>query len=144
MACNLQFYLSLNLGLTFLLDRDHNTNIARYIFCISVFLLFSCEKEKIDPDKEKQNIIQTDIDFSKMSEEEGMKKAFLFFADEDAVLLRANSFPVEGKEKIGKSFTEFSDSGFVLTWKPLKGFISESADLGYTYGTFTSVINNLY
>ena len=114
---------------------------------ISVFFLiivsFSCqEKSNIDFEKEKQNVLNTDIKFSNFSEKEGMKKAFLNFADDEAVLLRSNSMPIEGKEKIGKSYTNLVDSVFTLIWKPLNVFISESADLAYTYGTYTLKIKN--
>jgi ketosteroid isomerase-like protein len=107
-----------------------------------IFLFLSCQNETIDLEKEKEDIKKTDLAFSDLSEKEGMKKAFLTYADEEAVLLRPNSFPIEGKEEIGKMFTNFSDTGFVLSWKPLKAFISASADLGYTYGTFTSSVKN--
>lgn len=113
-----------------------------YSFVIIVLITFSCKENKIDLKKEKQNMINTDIEFSNFSEKEGMKKAFLFFADTSAVLLRNNSMPIEGKENVGKNQTKVVDTGFVLTWKPLKGFISKSADLGYTYGTYTLAVKN--
>ena len=118
-------------------------NRILFIFISLLLLTFSCqEKNKIDHEKEKQNVLNTDIEFSNFSEKEGMKKAFLRFADDEAVLLRSNSMPIEGKENIGKSFTKINDSLFSLTWKPFKGFISKSADLAYTYGSYTLTIKN--
>jgi ketosteroid isomerase-like protein len=71
-----------------------------------------------------------------------MIKAFLEFSDQDAVLLRSHSMPIEGKANIGKNLTAINDTLFTLTWKPLHITISESADLAYTYGTFSSVVND--
>ena len=118
-----------------------NKILISFFFLISVS--FSCqEKNIIDLEKEKQNVLNTDIEFSNLSEKEGMKKAFLTFADDEAVLLRSNLMPIEGKEKIGKSYTKVNDTLFALTWKPLNVFISKSADLAYTYGTYSLIIKN--
>ena len=112
-------------------------------FFFLIAISFSCQdKNTIDLEKEKQNVLNTDVEFSNFSEREGMKKAFLTFSDDEAVLLRSNSMPIEGKENIDKSFTKLNDSAFILTWKPLNGFISESADLAYTYGTYTLTDKN--
>ena len=116
----------------------------RIFFSVIGLLLFSfsCQVNNIDLEKEKQNVVNTDIEFSKFSEKEGMKKAFLTFADDDAVLLRDHSMPIVGKDNIGKSYTNLVDTGFTLLWKPVYGYISESADLAYTYGTYTLTIKN--
>ena len=84
--------------------------------------------------------METDRKFSERSTEVGMKKAFLDFADDTAVLLQRNSMPVVGKHAIMKSFGGFSDTGVVLTWEPLAGDIARSGDLGYTYGLYTLLV----
>jgi ketosteroid isomerase-like protein len=87
-----------------------------------------------------EDIMKVDRDFSKRSAETGMKKAFLEFASDTAVLLRPNSMPIVGKTAIAKSNEAIQDEGFTLTWEPLYGDISKSGDLGYTCGIFTMVI----
>lgn len=114
----------------------------RILFLFILLFCFSCRENNIDLDKEIQNVLNTDIEFSNFSEKKGMKKAFLKFADENAVILKNHSMPIVGKENIGKSYTGSVDTGFVLTWKPLYGYVSRSADLAYTYGTFTLSIKN--
>ena len=71
-----------------------------------------------------------------MSVEKGMHKAFLHYIDEDGVLLKDNSFPIMGKETLLTIFSSRSDTTFILSWDPLFEKISESGDLGYTYGLY--------
>jgi ketosteroid isomerase-like protein len=68
-----------------------------------------------------------------------MFKAFLFYMAEDGVILRDNSYPSKGKEDLKKRFEGRSDTSFVLSWDPLYEKISESGELGYTYGIHTSL-----
>lgn len=88
-----------------------------------------------DNNKEKEAIRQTDIDFSNYSGEHGMEAAFLKFIADDGVLLRPNMRPIEGIEKVRQLFKE-GDASFTLVWSPLFADVSQSGDLGYTYGTF--------
>ena len=85
-------------------------------------------------------LLQADRDFSAMSVKDGMFKAFLFYIAEDGVILRDNSFPSKGKEALRERFAGKSDSSFVLSWDPLYEKISESGELGYTYGIHTTLV----
>jgi ketosteroid isomerase-like protein len=44
-----------------------------------------------------------------------------------------------GKQALIDSFKGKSDSGTILTWKPESATISQSGDLGFTYGIWTFV-----
>ena len=111
-------------------------------FVILTFLSFSLFQNcsyLMEPDNTKnEELLNTDNAFSKLSEEKGMKFAFLEYAADDAVILRANSFPIEGKNAIAEDYKTFSDTGFILTWEPLYAEIAESGELGYTYGIYKS------
>jgi len=109
----------------------------KYIILSLVFLtLFSkLSSSQTDFQKEKDAIIQTDIDFSNLSKEKGMKEAFLAYADANAVLLRPYMMPVEGYDKV-KKFLDEGNTDFLLTWYPLFADVGSSLDLGYTYGTY--------
>jgi len=57
---------------------------------------------------------------------------------EDGVMLRNNSFPAKGRENLADRFSGKTDTTFVLIWEPLYEKISESGELGYTYGLHTN------
>jgi ketosteroid isomerase-like protein len=103
-----------------------------------IFLITACtRKDKVNIKKEKEIIRQTDIDFSNLSKEKGMRLAFLEYMDTNAVLLRPDHFPLEGKDA-RRFIGDTDDAGFILTWAPQSVEISASGDLGYTYGSWTS------
>jgi ketosteroid isomerase-like protein len=87
-----------------------------------------------------EDLIMVDQEFSKLSQESGMKFAFFQYAADSAVLLQRNALPIVGKKVIAEAFESFSDTGFILTWEPLFADISKSGELGYSYGLYTSLI----
>jgi ketosteroid isomerase-like protein len=106
------------------------------IFSTLLVLLisFGCNKHtSIDMNKE---LIAIDREFSALSKEKGMNRAFLYYVAEDGVMLSPNKMPIVGKEKINALF-QSNDSDKEFTWEPLYADISESGELGYTYGTYT-------
>jgi len=107
-----------------------------FVFIINLIFILSCSKNAKIP--AAGILLQTDRDFSAMSVKEGMFKAFLCYIAEDGVILRDNSFPSKGKETLKERFAGKSDTSFILSWEPLFEKISESGDLGYTYGIHTN------
>lgn len=105
------------------------------LFPIIFIIIISCNP-KINMEEEKETLLQTDIDFSNRSVEVGNHQAFLEFASPDVVLLKPNSYPIIGKPALKKLYSELSDSGYRLTWKPSFARVSESGDLGYTFGIY--------
>jgi ketosteroid isomerase-like protein len=87
-------------------------------------------------DERRQELLNIDAQFSKLSEASGVNEAFLSYIAEDGVLLRQNSFPIIGKKIIKERYFSSPDSSYTLTWKPLHGDIAESGELGYTYGIY--------
>ena len=75
--------------------------------------------------------------FAKMAKEEGIEKAFLTFASDDAVLMRNNCLII-GKDSIRKSFENSiqQNENISLSWEPDFVDVSSSGDLGYTYGKY--------
>lgn len=100
-----------------------------------LILIMSCNSQ-VNSDQEKEKLLQTDIDFSNRSVEVGNHQAFLEFASSDVVLLKPNSYPIVGKPAMKQLYAAISDSSYRLTWKPSYGKVSESGDLGYTFGIF--------
>jgi ketosteroid isomerase-like protein len=118
------------------MKKKNGINIMLFVIIINLFFILSCSK--INKNSSVGILLQTDRDFSKMSEQEGMIKAFLFYIADDGVILRNNSYPEKGKEALQERFAGKSDTTFILSWEPLFEKISETGDLGYTYGIHTS------
>jgi len=106
------------------------------IYQIILIVIVAGCSPKINMEQERENLLQTDIDFSNRSLEVGNHKAFLEYASPDVVLLKPNSYPIIGKPAMKELYSQLSDSGYRLTWKPSYGKVSSSADLGYTFGIF--------
>ncbi len=84
---------------------------------------------------EKIALIKTDKSFSDMSVANGMKAAFVEYIDSNGVLLKPNHLPIVGANAIDYLIAQ-EDTGFTLNWQPQNAFVSESGDLGYTYGVY--------
>jgi ketosteroid isomerase-like protein len=111
-------------------------------FCVLLFIcpliFFSCDEKKETTTQRSSvdEILSTDISFSDMSRQIGMKKAFLQYIDDnDGVLLRPGHLPIVGADAID-FLSRLSDTSYTLSWRPTKGEISKSGDLGFTYGIY--------
>lgn len=102
-------------------------------------LCYSCtmKVKKTSIEKWKQEIVDTEQEFANMAKEEGLQKAFLTYAAEEAVLMRDNKLLI-GKNAIENYFNQPSNFKDVsLIWKPDFVDVAKSGDLGYTYGNYT-------
>ncbi len=119
--------------------------ITFIFFCFCVLLVASCKVPKFKNDEERiealNSIQQADMDFSNRSKEAGMKKAFIEYMNDDAVLLRPNKMPIVGAMAVDY-ISSINDSTFNLTWHPEGANVSKSADMGYTYGIYTMQIGD--
>ena len=88
--------------------------IIMLIFTISQ--LTNCNSRNIEvlestgvtnTDSLKQVLISTDFEFSNSSEKGGMKQAFLKYVADNGVLLRPNTYPIEGKAAIKNCIAHF-------------------------------------
>jgi len=114
--------------------RNSQPYMKPILLLIIISIAISCTMRM--PNTNAQEVIQADKDFSALSQQQGMKKAFLTYMDSNAVMLSANHMPTVGDELL-KHYSQVNDSSFVLTWEPLNGSIAKSGDLGYTYGVYT-------
>ncbi len=100
-------------------------------------LMASCQNKKTgrEPVADKNVLMAVDRAFSKLSDEKGMKTAFIEYIDSNGVLLKPNQLPILGAAAIDY-LIQLNDTDFNLTWEPNNGAISSSGDLGYTYGVY--------
>lgn len=91
---------------------------------------------KMSSDIDKTELIEVDREFSQMSAEEGVAKAFVYNAADSAIILRDNMLPIVGQNAIGDLWANIPN-GAQLVWDPYFVDISASGDLGYTIGRWT-------
>lgn len=102
-------------------------------FCCTSF--YSPYINSQDMSEAIRQVKHADIEFSDYSKANGMKSAFLEFVHPNGVLLRPFTMPIVGYDAIKKVLDEGS-TDITLTWAPLYGDVSQSGELGYTYGTY--------
>ena len=109
------------------------------LILVSFLSLTSCNKNMDHElrDKWKHEILEAEKNFAQMAAEEGITKAFLTYAAEDAVLMRDEKLII-GKEELKEYFTNQASAAnsISLTWTPDFVDVSSSGDLGYTYGQY--------
>ena len=81
-------------------------------------------------------MVKTDKAFSEASAKNGMKKAFLEYVADEAVLLRPGFMPIVDDDVI-RFLNAQEDTSFTMTWEPKGADMSAAHDLGFTYGVYT-------
>lgn len=137
--------MQVNSGLiaTFLLFSYLNLDPMKAILGYSLFVLIMLNSCSQAPDaatleRWKQEIRDVEEDFADMAQREGIPQAFLYYAAEDAVLMRGDKLYM-GKQELEELFAGNTSSprDENLSWSPDFVDISASGDLGYTYGHYT-------
>jgi ketosteroid isomerase-like protein len=93
-------------------------------------------------DKTEEELIKIDKEFSEKSYTDGILSAFLEYASDDAIIFREKSFPIVGKKELMETYKSEQSSDVKLSWIPTKAEVSESNDLGYTYGEWKYISLN--
>lgn len=101
---------------------------------LCVFLtLLACEKPTT---MSAADLMALDSSFSDYSKMYGYAAAQKKYAHKDEVGLYPNQPPAFGQQIMANNLADWP-SWLTVTWSPTDGEISKSADLGYTWGTFT-------
>jgi hypothetical protein len=110
------------------------------LFNLLFICLISCKTKKATSTNEDQvsknfELIEVDRAFSAMSQEQGMKTAFIEYLDSNGAILKSNHMPIVGANAIDYLIQE-DDSEYTLGWDPRHSEVSESGEMGYTYGIY--------
>ena len=83
------------------------------------------------------DLLAVDAAFSDRAQEAGLAAAFSEYAAPDAEVLRESLWePVRGPQAIGEAFAGAGE-GVSLVWEPVRAEVSQSGDLGFTWGRWT-------
>lgn len=107
-----------------------------HLATINLFLA-ACQTPQPDKQEDaRQEIIIAEREFDKMAAEKGIAEAFWFYADSAAVIKRGNDSLIYGKEGIRHFYSAPSFKKASVKWSPDFIDVSETGDLGYTYGKY--------
>lgn len=113
--------------------------ILRYSVLVLI-ILNSCTQspDAATLDGWKKEIREAERDFAAMAEKEGISRAFLYYAADEAVVMRGDNLFM-GKQQLEELFADAASSprDEKLSWSPDFVDVSASGDLGYTYGNYT-------
>ncbi len=111
-------------------------NLRIIIHAALIFTVYSCTVNHMTESSLKQDIINTEKDFEKMANEEGIAEAFHHYADSNAVIQRNNQI-IKGKSNIYHSIkTNEIYNQATLKWTPDFVDVSTDGTLAYTYGNY--------
>lgn len=107
-------------------------NRCTFILLISLGPL-SCQLKSM---ADEQVLIDTDLAFADMAEQQGVGAAFIAYADSNAIIMQNERFPLKGISEITTVYAN-TPADLSLSWHPEKAEISGSGDLGYTFGRYS-------
>ena len=98
-----------------------------------VTVSFESFAQEIPATTDSLSLIRADLEFARISAQQGLEGWLSFFAD-DAAIFPARKQVIVGLPAIRKYYAESGFSPAGLTWKPAKAEASPDGQLGYTYG----------
>jgi ketosteroid isomerase-like protein len=109
--------------------------MRKYFVLIPIIgLLVGCGHS--DTERGKAELINVDRRWSEFSRIKGFYHSRMDFAEDSAIEIEEGKMPVVGRKAFEGDIAAHPDSNFCLSWIPLRAEISESGDLGYTFGGF--------
>ena len=109
---------------------------SKWLLFFVIISIFSCDIARDKNRRESQEIKALEKEFMEKVREWGVRDAFVYFADDSAVLLRNNRL-VKGKREIEAYYDQSSFQGIKLVWEPGFVEVTRCGDLAYTYGPYT-------
>ena len=110
--------------------------MIKYFLILLIFVFQISCGQLVDTKVEKENLLQTDIEFAQFSVNNGAAEAFNEYLTDDALQLPAGDNPVEGVKNIYNRMKD-NQGNYVLDWSPKYAEVAKSGELGYTWGTYS-------
>src|SRR5258705_716907 len=107
--------------------------MKRFI-CLTLLLGFVslAFAKRVEEKSAFQAMVDTELAFAKLSEDQGTRQAFVAFIADDGILFRPRA--VKGKQWFAEHPLPQSDKRPLLSWYPAVAGIARAGDLGYTTG----------
>ncbi|MBK5285211.1 MAG: DUF4440 domain-containing protein [Bacteroidia bacterium] len=90
----------------------------------------------------KKEIMKTEKEFEAATKRKGIAEAFYFYADEWAVIKRANDTLIKGNENIKRYYENPVYENAEVNWAPDFVDVSLDGTIGYTYGKYHCIIKD--
>lgn len=84
-----------------------------------------------DVEAERAELLKVEREFARRSVSKGIVDAFLAYSTDDVRFYRMNVIPTIGKKALRAALSKQLG---LSTWEPMAAQVSQSGDLGYTYG----------
>lgn len=105
------------------------------ILLTSILFCYGCLESDYTQREIEKEILEVEQNFNKYVDQNGIRKAFLTFAADSAVIVRGEQI-IKGKKAISNYFKNLPYSEIKLSWMPKHVSVSKSGDMAYTYGTY--------
>ncbi len=100
---------------------------------------FKQRSEKVNLDAERAALVNQEGEFLKAAKADGLVRAYQSFMADEARLHRNGVFPLTEKDSI---HAFLAAKPLTMTWQPIHVDVSQSNDLGYSYGSYELRENN--
>lgn len=107
----------------------------KYFILFSTLIFQVACSQHMDIEFEKEKLLQTDKDFAQFSVNRGAAEAFNKYLTDGALQLPAGKNPVQGRQNIYEKMKD-NQGNYTLNWSPQFAKITNSGELGYTWGTY--------
>ena len=105
------------------------------LFILSLILPMAQPARSASPKANADTLKQLEADFMKAALDKGSQGYMSYYAD-NAVELPNGGPVIQGKLNIARGMAFLDDKNNRLVWSPVAADISDSGDLGYSYGTY--------
>lgn len=107
--------------------------MKKILFLFMVVVWASCQPAS-NPATAAKEIREAEEAFAKLADEKGVAVGFYEFAAEGAVINRGGL--VKGRNAIKAFYEPIEKAGIKFKWSPDTVVVSESGEMGYTYGKY--------
>lgn len=105
--------------------------MKRLSFLFALVLFISCNQEKVDTEKEGQELMQLSREWSESAATDDIDKTLSYWSD-DAVFISSGQPTLNGKQELRKMVEGMSEiPGFKISWEPVSVSVSENGDMAY-------------